>query len=123
MRSEVEMSELLCHSIEKGVRRFRRVILEQIYYVRLKNLPPHCVPWEGSEYILLTKGIRNALVRGICIFLAQWLIRRDAAMVPENPWKREVLGPHHPNQVTPTANSNFLLHVPHPKMVIPVECS
>lgn len=56
--------------------------------------------------------------------MAQWLVMRDAAVVLGNTQKGTVLGPHHPpfllNQMTPTANPNFLLHVPHPKMLMPV---
>lgn len=39
-----------------------------MYYVRLGNLLPDCAPWEGSQYILFTKGRRNALVGSISIF-------------------------------------------------------
>lgn len=117
------MSELLCHSIEKGVRRFRRVILEQIYYVRLKNLPPHCVPWEGSEYILLTKGIRNALVRGDLYFFSSVVNKERCCRGPRESLEKRSPGapPSKPSY------SNSKLQLPaacaHPKMVIPVECS
>lgn len=57
VRNEVEL--LYCN-IETRVRRLREVeMLEYTYYVRLRNLLPNSIPWEGSVYILFTKNIRH----------------------------------------------------------------
>lgn len=108
------MSELLYCNIEKEEGRFREVaVLEQIFYVRLKNLPLDYIPWENLEYVLLIRveGLHWGII--ICIFE---LVVNDerCCMVLENPWKGTVLGPQNPP---------FLPIAPNSKSQHPVTCA
>lgn len=50
MEDMVEMPEVIWHSIEEGVRKFKKTaMLEWIRCLKLEKLPLDCFLWEGSD--------------------------------------------------------------------------